>query len=243
MTEPIRLLLVEDNTGDVRLVREMLRDAAHIEIQVVDRLGSAVDHLRRRRSDVILLDLGLPDSQGMDTLRQLRRSAQGVPVVVLTGQADEESGRTAVQEGAQDYLVKDTLSERMLPRVLMYAVERHRYHEKFRSLFDSMAEGVFYQSADGTFADVNNAALDMFGLTREEFLSRTSFDPKWRVVCEDGSEAPGDTHPSAVALKTGHPVRNEVLGVFNPKRNGLVWLSVNAIPQTRTGETAHIRCL
>ena len=88
----IEVLLVEDNEGDVRLVREVLRDAPEIGIHTVDRLSLAVAHLAFQRTDVVLLDLGLPDSQGLDSLRAIFDVAPDVPVIVLTGQDDEALG-------------------------------------------------------------------------------------------------------------------------------------------------------
>ena len=103
---------------------------------------------------------------------------------------------------------------------------------KFLSLFEHMADGVFYQSADGTLTEVNRAALELFGLTREEFLSRTSYDPGWYVIREDGTEVPPDEHPSMQAFRTGKPVSGVVLGVRNFRSNDIVWLIVNAVPMT-----------
>ncbi|MBN1508865.1 MAG: PAS domain S-box protein [Sedimentisphaerales bacterium] len=108
--------------------------------------------------------------------------------------------------------------------------------EKYRTLFENMAQGAFFQRADGTVTEGNPATLEMFGLTREEFLDRTSRNPLWKVIHEDGSDFSGDQHPSMQALQTGKPIRNVVAGVFNPRKKGYVWLSINAIPQFREGE-------
>ena len=114
--------------------------------------------------------------------------------------------------------------------------ELRESEEKYRTLFDSMAQGVFYQRADGELIDNNPAVLEMFGLTQDQFLGRTSMDPKWRVIHEDGSEFPGDQHPSMQALQTGKPVNNVIAGVFNPQREEFVWLIINAFPQFKSGE-------
>ena len=108
--------------------------------------------------------------------------------------------------------------------------------EKFRTLYEGMAQGVFYQRNDGVLIDVNQAALEMFGLTRDRFLGRTSADPRWKVIREDGSDFPGNEHPSIVALKTGKPVQNVIAGVFNPEKRDYVWMNINAIPQFRPEE-------
>ena len=108
--------------------------------------------------------------------------------------------------------------------------------EKYRILFENMAQGVFYQRADGALIDVNPPALKLFGLTRSQFLKRTLHSPQWRVIREDGSRCPEEERPSMIALKTGKPVRNKRLGVYNPLRKDYVWLNINAIPLFRTGE-------
>ena len=87
---------------------------------------------------------------------------------------------------------------------------------KYRNLFESMEEGVFYQRADGQLVDVNDAALRMFGLTRDEFLGRTSRHPDWKVINEDGTLLQPEQHPSMVVLATGKPVKDRVVGVYNP---------------------------
>ena len=108
--------------------------------------------------------------------------------------------------------------------------------KKYHTLFEHMAQGVFYQRADGTIFDINPAALEMFGLREEQTLGRTSDSPEWKVIREDGSEIPSNQHPSMKALRTGKPIYNEIVGVFNPTKNDYVWLSTNVIPQFKPGE-------
>src|SRR5881397_2972082 len=95
---PINVLLVEDNPGDVRLIREMLADVqtSEFRLESVNRLSAAVEHLVSRDVDVVLLDLFLPDSQGLPTFTQLRSRAPNLPIVVLTGLSDESLAGRAV---------------------------------------------------------------------------------------------------------------------------------------------------
>jgi PAS domain S-box-containing protein len=106
----------------------------------------------------------------------------------------------------------------------------------FCTLFDNMAQGVFYQMSDGHIRKANQAMLDIFGLTLDQLQRRTSMTKAWRVIHEDGSEFPGETHPSLLALKTGKEIRNVTAGIFNAPKNDYVWVSINAIPEFRTGE-------
>lgn len=102
--------------------------------------------------------------------------------------------------------------------------------QQYRVMFENMAQGAFYQSADGSLFDVNPAALSIFGLTRDQFLGRTSFHPEWRVIGQDGRDLPPDQHPSMVALRTGQKVCDVVAGIFNAQRQTFVWVTINAIP-------------
>ena len=144
----ICLLLIEDNPGDARLVREILRETPEIDIHTVDRISLGVEYLTSNQTDVVLLDLGLPDSQGLDSLCAVYDAAPNVPIVVLTGHDDEEIGRTAIRQGAQDYLVKPVMLGRMLARILRFAVERKRAEyelseaeKHYRMLFNAIDEG------------------------------------------------------------------------------------------------------
>lgn len=126
--QPIRILLVEDNPGDARLLQEYLADEGRFSFSIchVDRLGRALEQLVLEEYDVMLLDLTLPDSMGLDTVRRAHASAPSLPIVILTGFDDETQAIRAVQEGAQDYLVKAHVDGNLLGRSLRYAIERHR---------------------------------------------------------------------------------------------------------------------
>ena len=109
--------------------------------------------------------------------------------------------------------------------------------KKYKTLFDNMAQGAYFRNAEGKVVDCNSAALEMFGLNRKQFLATTTTAPQWQVIKADGSSLPLEQHPSMVAHKTKKSVRNFLAGVFNPKKQAYVWLSINAIPLFRDGET------
>lgn len=120
------ILLVEDNPGDVRLVEELLR-AAWVVAGSINHVSSVEDAIGRVAKDVpacILLDLSLPDAQGLGTLERVRDAHPSVPIVVLTGTDDEAQAVQAVQEGAQDYLIKGQVDGHLLGRAIRYAIER-----------------------------------------------------------------------------------------------------------------------
>ncbi len=108
--------------------------------------------------------------------------------------------------------------------------------ENYRNLFENMAQGAFYQSSDGRLLNVNYAALEMFGLTYDQFVGKTSKDPQWNVIREDGSDFPGEEHPSMVALKTGKPCKDVVAGIYSVE-NSYNWVTINAVPQFKENES------
>ena len=122
----IRVLLIEDNPGDARLIQETLAEAGRVKfaLEHVDNLETGLERLSRGGVDLILLDLGLPDSRGLDTFVKTHTQAPEVPIVVLTGLDNETMAIKAVQSGAQDYLIKGQIDDHLLVRALLYAIER-----------------------------------------------------------------------------------------------------------------------
>lgn len=123
---PIRLLLVEDDPGHALLVKEMVRLDPRIEMAHADCLGSALEHLGSDPHDVVLLDLGLPDSAGIDTIRRVLDDHPLMPIVVLSGYDDDSTAIEAIKSGAQDYLVKMRTDGELLARTLRHAIERRQ---------------------------------------------------------------------------------------------------------------------
>ncbi len=128
VNKPIKVLLIEDNSEEALLIQEMLTQVtdAPFYVECVDRLSTALARLAEGNIDVILLDLALPDGQGLDTFARVHAQAPRVPVVVLTGLGDETLAVKTLQKGAQDYLVKAQADSNLLVRAIRYAVERQR---------------------------------------------------------------------------------------------------------------------
>ncbi len=129
----IRVLLIEDDPDDVLLIQEMLvgEDGCRLaspgfELARADRLSAGLERLSGQEFDVALLDLSLPDSQGLDTFVRAHEKAPGVPIIVLTGMDDQTMAAGAVHAGAQDYLVKGQVEGHLLARAIRYAIERHK---------------------------------------------------------------------------------------------------------------------
>jgi signal transduction histidine kinase len=124
----LQVLLVEDNAGDARLLREMFskEEAGSFALTHLTRMSEAEKRLAEGGVDIVLLDMGLPDGHGMETLRRARAAAPDVVMIVLTGLEDEALAAESIKEGAQDYLIKGQIENRALPRALRHAMERHR---------------------------------------------------------------------------------------------------------------------
>jgi PAS domain S-box-containing protein len=141
---PIAVLLVEDNAGDAGLIQAQLQDPHHgsFALERVNSLAAALERLGQGAVDVVLLDLGLPDSQGPATFAAARRQAPEVPIIILTGFGDESLGIRIVREGAQDYLVKGEVDGNVLRRAIRYAIERQRADSEIRSLNETLERRV-----------------------------------------------------------------------------------------------------
>jgi signal transduction histidine kinase len=129
MTEKtLHVLLVEDNAGDARLLREMFckEKPGSFQLTHLLRMSEAEALLAKGGVDIVLLDMGLPDAHGIETVRRAHAVAPNIPLIVLTGLEDEDLAAEAIKEGAQDYLIKGQIENRALPRTLRHAIERHR---------------------------------------------------------------------------------------------------------------------
>jgi signal transduction histidine kinase len=134
MKDQVRVLLIEDDPVYVRFLQETFREIRDnpFHLLYADRLSSALEMLKKEKVDVVLLDLMLPDSGMLETLRQVVRPFPHLPIVVLTTLQDEQTGISAVQMGAQDYLYKGDLSSALLSRSLRYARERKQVEESLK---------------------------------------------------------------------------------------------------------------
>lgn len=139
-----KVLLIEDNPGDARLIREMLAEigSALFDFRWTDLLAKGLEHLAQEPADVVLLDLSLPDSQGFETFVKVQASVPQVAIVILTGHNDEALAVETMRMGAQDYLVKGQVDSNLLARAVRYALERKRIEAELRALQKSLAHRV-----------------------------------------------------------------------------------------------------
>lgn len=215
-----RLLLVEDNPGDARLLREMLNEQGSqtTEVTHVECMSEVEEHLAEHAVDLIVLDLGLPDAQGLGAVRRAQAAAPHIPLVVLTGLDDESLAAQALHQGAQDYLIKGTIEARGLLQALRYAVQRKimeeaLFEEKERAqvTLDCIGDAVACTDNSGNLTFLNRVAEGMTGWTREEAAGRPLAEV-FRIL--DGRNRQAIPNPMDVAWGedgSGHLPPNSVI--------------------------------
>ena len=241
----ILVLLIEDNPADSRLVRTMLAEAASdqpvgFEVRTVDRMTGAIQKLVEMACDVILLDLSLPDSTGLESLHRMREVAPHTPIVVLSGLDDESVALQAVREGAQDYLLKGSVDSLLLARVIRYAIERQRAEAELleseartRLIVDTALDAVITIDGASRITGWNPQAETIFGWPRQEAIGRFLFDliipPRHREAHRQGM---------AHFLETGEgPVLNTLLEITALQRSGREFPVELSILPIKIGET------
>jgi PAS domain S-box-containing protein len=180
MAHPLHVLLVEANAADSAFVTDTLAMSdGPFQVTTADSVHTAAEHLAGGGVDVVLLDLNLPHSEGLDRLHRLQAVAGSVPIVVLSGVLDQNVGIAAVQAGAQDYLVKSEIQAALISRVVRYAVERRaadaRLHERdvhYRSIVESGFDAIVTIDAHGHITEFNPAAEAMFTRSRSDVLDK-----------------------------------------------------------------------
>jgi two-component system cell cycle sensor histidine kinase/response regulator CckA len=182
--EGIHALLVEDNPGDARLFLELVRETGveYLKLEHVARLDAALARLSNDHFDVVLLDLSLPDEQGLNTLLRTHAHAPKVPIVILTGLDDEALAVKAVRAGAQDYLVKGRVDGDLLVRSMRYATERwravealERREEHYRSLIEHSLDLISILNVDGTIRYVSPSHERVLGYRLDELVGQNVF--------------------------------------------------------------------
>lgn|GEM_PF-4497866 len=206
----------------------------------VDEAGVFIDCIQEKKP-VIHNDYyslphrkGLPDGHA-EVIRELV-----VPIL----RRDKVVAFLGVGNKAQDYTDRDTQIVSFFADLAWEIVEKKqaeeslaKSEEKHRRLFETMAHGVVYHAADGEIISANPAAEEILGLSFDQMQGKTTMDPRWQMLEDDGTPVPGTDHPAMIALRTGQTVGPVTRGVFHPHKNSHVWLSITAIPLFQPGKT------
>ncbi len=232
--DKIKVLLVEDNPGDVRLLREFLWDVTSVQFELmpVDKLSQALNCIKQDDFDVIVLDLLLPDSEGLDTFVSTHIHAPKTPIIVLTGINDETLALQAMQKGAQDYLVKGQVTADLLVRSMRYAIQRQRSENALRNSESTLRS--FYDSAammmgivelidnDILFVSCNTATAKFYHLPLEAIQNKRASEIGW-----EQQQIETWIQHYKKALYAQSPVKFELP---YPTINGQKYLSVTTCP-------------
>lgn len=240
-----RILLVEDNPGDARLIRELLVDEigrTGFDMQVTESLEDALAALGVALPDVVFLDLSLPDSFGLETLYRLQSRAPTLPVIVLTGNEDQQLALSAVKAGAQDYLVKNDLSGRLLVKTMKYAQERKaieaslRVSEaRFRSLADLSSDWYWEQDAQARLSYLSEGFTEKAGMDPKALLGHS-----WWELARAGAEADWD------ALRAAQDARqpfHDIVIRYPTDGGGSLHISISGVPVATDGDQTVYRGL
>jgi len=237
----IRVLLVEDNPGDVRLIQELLLEAkgGRFETAVATRLSEAMERLAGDNFQLILLDLSLPDSHGIDTFHKMTAHAPLIPLIVLSGLDDEALALQTVEEGAQDYLVKGQVDPRILERAIRYAMKRVEAERALgeernllRSVIDNLLDSIYVKDAEGRYLLDNRAHMRSLGVdSPEKVVGKTVFDFFPDAVAAKFQE------DDETVLRSGDSIVNREEVVVSDSA-AVRWISTTKVPlRNRSGQS------
>lgn len=182
--QAINALLIEDSPDDTAMIQEIFNEpGCEVALDTAEKLSVGLERIARDGLDVIILDMNLPDSSGLDTLKKVLAKACNIPIVVLTGLSDESVGVEAVRQGAQDYIIKGELSGRLLKRSICYAIERKRIaiglkasENKLQTIASVLGEGLLVVDAAGRLTFMNSEAEKLLGWRQQELYGRIVHD-------------------------------------------------------------------
>ncbi|MCX6086048.1 MAG: PAS domain S-box protein, partial [Caldiserica bacterium] len=253
--------LARDSAGNPRFFLTSVQDITERK-----KLEREVAHLASfpAQNPYAVLEIGTDgamryaNAAAMATLERLgldadaRQFLPGTPeeLAVLRSQCEQNPQTQELPLGGATFLrvVAAPPGETSLRAYAVDITERRRAEEalaesekKLRTLFETMSEGIVYEDHDGTIISANPAAERLLGLSLDQMQGRTSLDPRWKAIHEDGSPFPGETHSLRLAAKTGKPGHDEIQGIYNPHLSAYTWLSINSTPEFLPGEKEPFR--
>ena len=243
MDKPIKVLLIEDNATDARLLRLFLGESktSQFDIAHVVRLSEGMERLAKEQFDLIMSDLLLPDSQGIETFEWLKAHVQGIPIIVLSGSDDETLAVRAVREGAQDYLVKGRIDAHSLVRSITYAIERHHVDERlqesekhYKFLLESITDYTYCVKLEQNRPATTIHSPGCISITGYSSAEYDADPDLWlRIVHQEDREAVKEQVRKVEAGTTPEPLEHRII-----HKNGHVrWVRHTVVPcRDRSGK-------
>lgn len=235
----LQLLVVglPDDTARIRDALEPLQCADDSRFVASPEAG--IDALHERLWDAIVWAPPAGGTASLAFMEMVVDLAHGAPVIVVVGPIGEDAAAQWVRAGAADVVsyarlmrLPDALGRELhtKSRIAVHQQRSRTAYAWFASIINHISVGIVYHNERGEIVLCNGTALELLGLTEDEFLGVTSMDPRWNVIRDNGEPFPGSEHPSSEAARTKSPVRGVVMGVFRPRTNDRVWLKVDAVP-------------
>jgi PAS domain S-box-containing protein len=228
-----RVLLIEDNPADARLLRELVADApgSGFAMTVCETLSSGLQRLDQEDIHLVLVDLSLPDSHGIETFAKVHAHAPQVPIIVMSGLDDEDLAIRTVQEGAQDYLVKGRVDSSLLVRSMHYAIERKRAEEALAKerdllhmLLENLPDRIYVKDRQSRFLRISRALANLFKLEHpREAWMKSDFD---FFSHDHAREAHAD---ESRVMETGEPILGKVERESHPGGQ-VTWALTSKLP-------------
>jgi PAS domain S-box-containing protein len=181
----IAILLVEDNNLDERLIKEMLKEISSFNYELITSgtLKDCCEQIQKKHFDIILLDLNLPDSTGQQTFQKANDCSKGIPIVLVSGLADEELSLKLIKEGAQDYITKQSLNSALLEKSILYSIERKQTElvlkqseRHYRVLAENMVDTVCVHDIKGFYTFISSSVSILLGYSSDELLNTNPLD-------------------------------------------------------------------
>jgi two-component system sensor histidine kinase UhpB len=179
----MRIMLVEDNPGDALIINEMLKEIYNEQFDLIHfkRVDEGLEHIKEE-FDIMLLDLNLPDSNGVETFKTMNSHLPDLPIIILTGLTDEDLAVNIVSEGAQDYLVKGQINKQLLSKSIKYSIERKnieielkKSEEKYKEMVEKIQTGLFVINSNNKITYINNQMAGMLGYTIDDMINQDVF--------------------------------------------------------------------
>ncbi|AQQ08937.1 Autoinducer 2 sensor kinase/phosphatase LuxQ [Sedimentisphaera cyanobacteriorum] len=182
MGEQNRILVIEDNKNDSSLIKLSFKKSRHsylLKADFAEDLKTGLDFIQNNSYNLVLTDLGLPDSEGVATLTSVKKSSEDIPIIVLTGLDDDKIGLESIKNGASDYIVKNDQMIHSLPQFILYAIERNKVEKrvreeaaKLKAIFANINDGIASVGEDGKIVEVNKRFADCFNTKRSSIVGK-----------------------------------------------------------------------